>query len=229
MERIELYVALDIDRTLLDSRALAKYLCDILPELGISVDEAARSYDAVLAQDGGSLPLLGFFSQRFGESLADHLASRLIQRTEDDPADLSPLLYNGASARLLSWLAQHQVRWGLLTYGEDRSQQLKIELIRRLTDHPLVALITDQPRKAAWLGAMKPEHGDGILLPDGLVPRPTVASKLIIIDDKPGNLTTDHPCIRGILVDNTDPARSSTWLVERLESGEALEALTNKY
>lgn len=230
MNHVAVFAALDVDRTLLDSEALVMMMTDTLGSFGVGPDEAKRAYDEIVAQDGASLPLLDYFERTFGNEVTDRLVAEILSDVRNNPDYGSRLMYDGASERIVRELGKQGVAYTLLTFGEVRSQRFKLDIINTvLGENPPRAVITNQPRKAEWLEGAMVERGNGLELPIELTVEPILTDVVVIVDDKRVNLSSSTERIRGILIDNGAPDRSTAWLADELEAGRPLEAIAENY
>jgi hypothetical protein len=188
-------VALDIDRTLLDTTYLLEKLYE--QSLMSGADRAIIDQLKVeeIASRGNNFDLI---SQLDSYSALPSVES-MYQYTDN-------ILYRGVK-ELLDQLMRSQMQFVLLTYGTQLGQSYKIKLIEHALGEELSFHITDEPNKAAWLESIETDGTFAIHLDN----RPSVlkAQEVILIDDKESNLQTLHPHIRTILVDNSVMHRSS--------------------
>lgn len=171
---VEVFYALDLDRTLLDTVALAE-----------TYREAVDIYDPVLAallrekvdesvRIEQSFSMRDFVVDQEGEPIA-----QIIERTFLELASLKDGLLNPGAREILSYVAEDpNASAGILTYGSILGQATKIAAVG--LGH-IPHLITQQKHKGELISTWKQETG-GYLLPQelgGLATR-----ELVFVDDK---------------------------------------------
>lgn len=225
---VETFAVLDLDRTLFNTDAFIDIVCMMLTQHGISPEVALDTIARIKDQTGGSVPLFEDLGNTFAEDVLEAVREEILRlASEGELRDI--LLYDG-SREILDMLDELEVPFGVLTYGKETEQQYKIDLFRLLVNREparLPAMPTDERLKGNWIhGAWK--QADGFIVPvDFTESAPVFAERIVILDDKPDNLLSPDPTVGGILIDNSNPGRNLTAVIDRLQHGETLVQLAS--
>lgn len=202
---VDTFVVIDLDRTLLVSDALTELLYSQLTRYGVTMAQINEDFSYVKRHAGKSFSQGNYLRSKYG----DDLYRQAVIETENQIVSgesAETLLYDGA-IQLLRELDHHEIPYTILTYGEKENQELKLRLLRLLLaeqNTTLHAVVTSEPEKAKWIETTWQHTEQGFSVPSTIYKAETlVARSVVIIDDKPANLTSDSSEIIGILVDNT--------------------------
>lgn len=186
------FIAIDMDRTLIDTNAFA----DRLPELFRLSESETREYlDRERTERGKEFDAYEYLAGRGVYSRTPE--TRDFIGLFSSRQEMARLLLPGASD-LLSTLKDARLPHGIWTKGSDRYQQLKVDVLRQLVDAPglPVAIISDDVGLARskahvvekdWYDTSRARF----LVPASLHDRaePLWVQTVVVIDDKPENLT----------------------------------------
>ncbi|HCR55865.1 TPA: hypothetical protein DIV49_02735 [Candidatus Saccharibacteria bacterium] len=204
---VETFVALDLDRTLLNSDVLGDVQCDILADFGIGQDEIDAHKAHIAANKGNSFPVVNYLTDTYGAELVTSLQERLLARASE-PAIRAALLFEGV-IELLGALESKDVPYGVLTFGEQENQSFKLRLFELLTDREgkILSEITSENNKSDYIHHQW-QNTSGVGSGTFAIPehfthdRPITAHHVILLDDKGSHLDTEHSDIGGMLVGN---------------------------
>lgn len=225
---------LDLDRTLIDSSAVAQLVLAGLASQNVPEEKIRQAMDYMESQTGNSFHLFDYITREFGENVTTGVADSLW--ADDLLLDelRNDLLCPGAD-RLIEGLIVQSVPHLILTYGEERYQEFKIQLFRKLigkTELELPAIITTTPNKSDWVTKAWFNAEDIGVIPAEIFGERLHIRRAFVIDDKRQNLISQHPNVQGILIDNfsaqvpsaitiaqvADALRSGVMLMEVVES-----------
>lgn len=202
------FIILDLDRTLFDTDRLIELLIMRLERYGVPKSETTASLSGIKSSAGQSLSMVEFLTKRHGADLVGRVIRDMEVIAQAGRLDDAELLYGGASATLLREFDARGVPYAILTYGREADQRFKLDLIRLLTgrdEQDLPAVITDEPRKGAWIHAKWLDKGSGsqFRIPSEFTHDQTIiAKRIIILDDKIANLQSPDKNVLGINIDN---------------------------
>ena len=235
----ELFVVLDLDRTLLATDHLTTLMCDYLVRAGGVTEADAHDALAVIrASHGQSFSTLAYMAQRFGSDPVDRMVDQLQKDAYDGRLSDGRLLYEGASVRLLDALDAQGVPFAVLTYGERINQEFKLSLYRNLTARNKAtrpAVVSNQPRKGDWIHAHWYDRANGhMTIPGEFTGARTMrVRRVIIIDDKLANLESPDGMVAGIHIDNSLEPAAGRWslaaLLGQIEEGHELTSIARHY
>ncbi|MFZ1301581.1 MAG: hypothetical protein WAQ27_03320 [Candidatus Microsaccharimonas sp.] len=189
---------LDLDRTLLDTVALANYLKDIIAKRDVQLSHDIEQEILRHATARTSFFLFEYIANQVGETMFEAYIHEL-QAT----APVEELLLPGALERIAFGKSQPGWSVGILTYGSRRDQMIKLKLVGLQHERHLV---TNTAKKGELIASWQ--------LPDGNYKLPiefgghivnTVTlddDKIIAFADLPGNALgqwVTHASIGGII------------------------------
>ena len=209
---VEVFAVVDIDRTLLDTERLLNLFYDDFKSENhshpLGEDELNELKENIKDQTGNSLDFLQFIEGLYGDRLDIEAAvERVVSKVK--AGDAAALLYDG-SEDLLQALSLAGAGVGLYTYGTERTQSVKVRILRAassfMRDLPIVIESSDineihKPDRAIdkWYDEESDlfdvSHFEGY----------GKAEKLLFIDDKAKNLPplrAHNQNMLGILVNN---------------------------
>ena len=170
-----LFQILDFDRTLFDTSAFTKALTDEIdrtePGMGAELD---RQFEEAYSREETFFILRHLRSEK-GDAWFEALVERVVAQKGAES-----LMLPGARERLAfaDTLATAHPAWGILTYGDEIDQLMKLR-IAGLQDAPLV--IADTPDKGAIIASWQKSDGT-FKLPDAF--GGAVVERLTFEDDK---------------------------------------------
>jgi len=170
-----MFQLIDLDRTLFDTSRFARAITDEInvtePGVGTKLDEM---YEAAYKNEE-TFFLMRYLREKHGDTWLEELVERAVENI-----GAATLLLPGARERLsiANSVTSYRPSWGILTYGDDVDQRMKIRLIG-LEDAPL--FLTSTPDKAPIIQSWQK--------PDGTFQLPTefgggVVDSLTFEDDK---------------------------------------------
>lgn len=170
-----LFQIFDFDRTLFDTSAFTKALTDEIdrtePGMGAELD---RQFEEAYSREETFFILRHLRSEK-GDTWFEALVERVVEQKGAES-----LMLPGARERLAfaDTLATQHPAWGILTYGDEVDQLMKLR-IAGLEDAPLV--IADTPDKGAIIASWKQSDGT-FKLPDAF--GGATVERLTFEDDK---------------------------------------------
>lgn len=171
---VDQFYVLDLDRTLFMSEKSLALMQGVIalydPELGVLLQQ---QYDAYEAQ-GESFSVRDFIAER-----VDAVELQKIEAKYHELAATHDLLYPGAAA-LIEYIQQKNAGIGILTYGSQQGQTMKITADPTLRTIPF--LVTSETYKGALIAGWR-QDDDLYHLPEEL--GGGVAKTIIFVDDKP--------------------------------------------
>ncbi len=207
-ELVEEFWAIDMDRTLLKTDAMAMYLYELF---AVPAEDRAGIDAHIAAQKGKSFDTFGYLSANYPAVFDAHyrgerydyeaMVDRLVS-VYGAGALRDELLLDGAD-RLLGVLEHRSIPYGILTTGEEVYQTLKCTVLRRLLARPeLSVMIVHAATVADKTNFLATQYWDEarqlFRVPDEMSVRPLQARKLVVVDDKEENLATAHRNMRAI-------------------------------
>jgi hypothetical protein len=192
-----IFQVIDFDRTLFDTSLFVKRITEALdketPGLGAALDE---QFEKAYAEER-SFFLFRYLREQMGDSTFEALVESVVQREGAETFMLPGARDRIAYADTISSL---RPSWGILTYGDEVDQQMKIRTAG-LTDAPL--LIHDSPEKGRLLASW--QNSDGTFaLPE--VFGGHIADEIIFEDDKLRAFEGAPDTVQGIWVTQFDDA-----------------------
>jgi len=185
------FVVLDLDRTLIDSSLLARFLVEYYaPE-----DQWEQEIAAIEAHRGGSYDALTFLHAKYGQKGRVD-ASKLVE-LHGWKYLADTLLLPGASA-VFHELDSRAILYGIFTKGGKDFQALKVALLCAMVGEKAIPhLVTSSDQKAAYITKhWWDENEKAFTVPGQLTGASEIkAHRVIIVDDKLENLTPSHGAI----------------------------------
>jgi hypothetical protein len=232
--RVDTFVVLDLDRTLLLSDNLTAVLCKAMHQHGVSLEEIEQVNAHIFKQMGTNFSGTAYIKERYGEQmLADVMADTMAAA---EAGELEEILLPSGTRELLDLLDETTVPFGVLTFGEEKNQQFKIDLLRAMINRPedrLPATVTSEPSKSHWMHDTWEQEDGSFMIPVSFTnSQAVVAQQLVTLDDKMVNLLSYDENVRGILINNNENAPrgiSIAKLVEALRSGYTLKDLSEHF
>ena len=166
---------IDLDRTLFDTSAFAKAITEevnlLYPGIGTQLD---KKFEEAYAREE-TFFLLRYLRAQKGDAWFEKLAARVLEKGGPERFVLP-----GARERLAfaETLSNEKPAWGILTYGDEIDQRLKLSVMN-LDDAPMY--ITSTPDKAPVIASWKRPDGT-FQLPAAFGGR--VVERLSFEDDK---------------------------------------------
>ena len=183
---MDVFQIIDLDRTLFNTKLFASAITDeinlLQPGLGTQLDERFES----AYQNEENFFLFRLLRQEKGDAWFMDVVQRAVAAVGRDA-----LAMPGFEARIkgATKLTSHRPAWGVMTYGDDIDQRLKLDLIG-LTDAPM--LISPTASKAALIQSWQNADGSFTLPPEfgsGTVSRITLEDdKLRAFQDMPDGM-----------------------------------------
>jgi len=186
----ETFYVLDLDRTLFDTVKAIELMKGVIKrhdgDLASRLEQRFEDYSI----SGESFSMRDFIAERVND---DEMA--VIEAEYKKTADEQDLLNPGA-IELLSYIrAANGVGCGILTFGSDLGQKMKIDAVPQLHDVPF--LVTKQTHKGAQIAGWRGDDGR-YNLPKEL--GGGVADTIVFVDDKPFSFDGILDDCRGYLV-----------------------------
>lgn len=226
------FVVLDLDRTLLNTDELNKYMCAHIETERDTTPEDGDAWNYIQQQKGRSFSVLGYLRTRFGSEQWDVLQKQMVTMADAESLLSSAVLYPYV-AELLNALDEARIPYAILTYGDSENQQFKLDILHATIGRKteiVDALITDEQYKGEWIARTWRQNTGGAgeewfyVHPD-LHPEQTMKAKtIVVVDDKAQNAQANDAHIIDFIVDNTAPgsaagARSIRDLYELIHTG----------
>lgn len=204
VHKTDVYVVLDLDRTLLDTTKLVLLVAQILNALGVSKVELAKIYAHIRQQDGNQFDYNVYMREVLGDETVNAMIDQLTKQLESGDIDASELFYDGV-AETFDALDTAGIPYGIVTAGGEETQTLKLTLLRAVFKRNIPARIVASTGKAmlAQEGWYVPNQSEFIVPKDLSAGDSVVAQRIAVVDDKPENLVTDNKHIATYLIDNT--------------------------
>lgn len=212
--RVDLFVCIDVDRTVLKTTTLfSDYVEPVLGSLIAETrgdDERGRQVMDTLLRDmkentGKSFDFLAAYNERVNDDeridaarLAEKLIESISRNGKINQDDIDRLLAPGAIdvIREIDDLTKGQ--WGFITSGGQQTQELKTRLLENI----LVQAISIKPKfqiistehKARDIDTLWRLDDHSFMVPRGLSEGETVVARhVVLIDDKAKNLAVENP------------------------------------
>lgn len=174
----QLYVILDLDRTLLDTEALNDGYQSVVRQLDSSLADALMHEKRETEDSGGTFDFHQFLHKQLSDEQVERFDEHVIEQLQ------SRSITNDGALELLQHLAERQIAHGILTYGSNSWQLLKL---RACGLDRLPYSITSDSKKSrvirSWQGS-----GGVFHLPHELVAQEMGAhdtfDALMLVDDK---------------------------------------------
>ncbi len=220
MSKVETFVVLDLDRTLLDSPKLVSSIAPLFGEAGVPILQQAALYAHIRTQDGNQFDYVSYLRKELGDTIVNRVVDMVRTKLETGELYASELFFDGVQ-ELFEVLDGRGVPHAIFTAGGDETQQLKLELLEAAFGKHVPAKIVDHARKAhviqsEWFDTTEQMY----TIPTELCREGSVqAKRIVLLDDKPENLEYDGEGIETFLIDNantTSDAISIATFVERL-------------
>jgi len=232
--RVDTFVVLDLDRTLLHSDNLIAVLCKELHNHGVSLEEIEEVSAYIFTQIGTSFSGTGYITEKYGEEMLNAVMADAMAKAE--AGELEEILLYPGTRELLDQLDEIGTPFGVLTFGEQRNQQFKIDLLRAILKRPaerLPATVTSEPSKSHWMHDSW-EQDDGLFMipADFTHSQAVTAEHLVTLDDKLVNLYSYDENVRGILIANQENAAQGVpiaKIVEALRAGITIKELSEHF
>lgn len=197
---IERFFVLDFDRTLGNTVALYQLFQQIIES--VVDNEAMRQLDSArhLVEDRGE----SFDTIHYVREILDQagktdrwqtVVNEFMRRAALDDACLEP-----GARRLLTYLDAHQYPYGIVTFGGEQWQQLKIKAVGL---DAIPAIVTSTQDKGRLLGSWRQPDG-WFEIPEVLTGGTTAvtATSLVLVDDNPLNFEDLPDGVTGFYVQN---------------------------
>lgn len=188
----DVFIALDLDRTLFNTSAYADIYIDLVAQTNPELADRTRQAQIAAESVGESFYVRRYIGQNTSEELVHDLDNRIIAACEG-----TDLLNPGASD-LLTYLEWKGYNYGILTYGEPVSQELKLQA-SHLGAVPF--LVTSQPNKGALISDWRDQDSDEFMVPSELtgLGRAALFSGVALVDDRARSFVglPDHNRVRG--------------------------------
>ena len=207
-----IYYVLDLDRTLFDTNKDANILRDVVAE-----------YDELLAVDlkkRVELSATTGVSFSMHDFIATGLSAENLQRVEVEymrQATAQDLLNPGARELLIALEHQAARHAGIMTYGSDKGQRLKLQA-SGLDSFP--AMIVDTTSKGGVIAGWQ-QPGGGFRIPDVLARGSLLVDKVVLIDDRTRSFKDLPPGAEGYVVQPklpiVDPLPDTVKIVSTLD------------
>jgi hypothetical protein len=228
---VDEYVAIDMDRTLLDTDAVIELLCMLMTQHGATQSEMEKEIADIYSQTGTSLQLLEYLREHHPEKI-DVVIEEALALAEDGA--IKHLIFDG-TAELFEELDKKQVPFGIMTYGNEEDQQFKLSLLRKIINRDaksLPSIITQESYKALAITKWQKD----VATEDFIIPvefghdTPIHTKRIIILDDKKDNLVSpENERVLGVLVDNRDPTQSLQAFVATLKETDSIGRTAHQY
>ncbi len=165
------FFCIDLDRTLFDTERGANRMITIAEKEDPTLGTFFKEYRTAYAGFGVAISFYDTIVERAGEAVAQRVARQYV--AEGDEGLLLPQARNFMTA-----LAEAVGKdWGILTYGSDSGQRLKIDAVGIST---IATLVTNEPHKGqlitSWIASdgfrLPREYGGGIY------------QRVVLVDDR---------------------------------------------
>jgi len=186
------FIALDLDRTLFNTATYADTYIDLVAQSNPDLADRTRKAQIAAESVGESFYVRRYISQNASDELVHNLDDKIVAACEG-----TDLLNPGAS-ELLAYLDQRGYNYGILTYGERTSQELKLRA-GHLESIPL--LVTSNPSKGLLIAGWRDQDSDEFMVPGELtgLGRAALFSGVRLVDDRARSFVglPDHNFVRG--------------------------------
>ncbi len=206
------FVALDLDRTLIDNNVLMELVIESLAELGFTDSEVAAISHEEQGSRGRSFDVFGYISAQYphrGDVLSIHGINQLQKLVLEKNTD--GFVFEGAQ-ELLTRLEESRLQYGIVTYGSEIWQRTKISMMCTILNRPLgslPAMVTSLKNKAELCETQwyrKDTDDFDIPAELNILHETRHVKSVVLVDDKIENFdTTMQHVIRGIQIDNYGP------------------------
>ena len=171
--------ALDFDRCLGGTPALYDLFASIIQELGIISTTQLQDARHKIEQTGGSFDVISYLYQYrlIDDAMYDRVVETYCQRAHDDPRGM---LEPGAEA-FLEWLRRANQAFGILSYGDERWQRLKIAASGLSAVN---TMITPEKRKGRLIASWYGDQEAAYTVPSIFTSGSTQFDEVVLVDDK---------------------------------------------
>lgn len=238
----EVFIVLDLDRTMLDTDKLNHLLCTYIDKTNDASPEDGDPYEYTLAREGESFSLVPYLIQRYSQAAFDTATLHLKAGAEQSEGTKDDIIYPGVR-ELIAELDAQGIDHGILTYATDiENQKFKLDIWHHFigrTHDRIEAIITELDKKGEWVedhwhDPESTQHDPHFIVPSDLSENDRIRARyILIVDDKFKNIRSDHKHIIGFTVDNTASTPSASGgsigdLVDILQAGVLKEYLQSK-
>lgn len=171
--------ALDFDRCLGGTPVLYDLFSSVIQELDIISTTQLQDARHEIENTGGSFDVISYLYQHqlIDDAMYDRIVTIYCRRAHDDSRGM---LEPGAAA-FLERLQQASQSFGILSYGDERWQRLKIAASGLAS---VDAMITPEKRKGRLIASWYSEHESAYIVPSTLVSPSAPFDTAILVDDK---------------------------------------------
>ena len=210
MREVHSFVVLDLDRTILNTDALNRQICERIDKSIDTSPEQGDPYEFIQSQKGKALSVAAYLDNRYGHEAYEQVTTTLAREAETpDQPRAADLIYPGV-AELLAALEDNDTPYGILTYGEPANQIFKLRIFHALVkkyEGAINALVTDQQFKAQWIESNWKESPDSeggwfVVHPELSSNATIKAQHIVVVDDKLENTQSEDARIVEFVVDN---------------------------
>lgn len=184
----EVFVVLDLDRTLIDSSLLTSYLV----EYYVPLDNREEEVAAIARHRGSSYDALTYLGTKY--SLTEPIDAGTLVERHGWKTLADALLLPGA-AEIFFALDSRRVPYGIFTKGGKAFQSLKVALLCAMVGETAIPYqVTNTNEKAAYIAKHWWSDARGVfVIPEQLSgTKDFTARRVIIVDDKLDNLASTH-------------------------------------
>lgn len=238
----EVFVVLDLDRTMLDTDKLNRLLCMYIEKTHDASPDDGDPYEYTLAREGESFSLVPYMIKRYSQEAFDTATLRLKAGVEQSEGAENDIIYPGVR-ELIDELDAQGIDHGILTYATDvENQKFKLDIwhhcIGRSYDR-IEAIITELDKKGEWIedhwrDPRSTQNDPHFIVPSDLSENDRIRARyILIVDDKFKNIRSDHKHIIGYRVDNSANTPSASGgsvvdLLDILQRGTLMDYLQSK-
>lgn len=204
---VNIFIVLDLDRTLLRSDLLNMFLCE---HIDTSCDMAPEDGDPrmyIAGQRGNSFSVRNYLTQRYGADAYETVRQYILADIQLGDEDL---LYPGVR-ELIANLEAKKIPFGIVTFSEDKENQLfKLDVFHQYLGRAhgeVEAIVTEVKNKAEWVenewcdNDDANESGMRYSVPSRLSKDGRIRAKhILIVDDKYQNTISSHDAIAAFVV-----------------------------